>query len=660
MNMKLKLKTKILHILVLCAVILGAILPASAFVQAEPYETYEKNIVDDSYNQIQDGSQTQVLDDTQNQKYAPGEIIVKFKPGVSREKIATINSKQGTKEIYTSSYAGFKLLKIPKSKTIEEMVEIYSKNPNIEYALPNAIAQAAMVPNDPLYSYQWNLKDGIGGINVEPAWDISTGQGVVVAVLDTGVAYENYGLYIVAPGLSKTNFVPGYDFVNNDAHPNDDHHHGTHVSGTVAQNTNDGYGVAGVAYGCSIMPVKVLDGNGNGTLQQLIDGIYFATDNGADIISMSLSFGPGYYPGQALDDALEYSYNNGVTIVAAAGNDQTGSVNYPAAYYRCIAVGATNFNGVKADYSNYGTDLDVVAPGGDGQDLSGDGYMDGVLQNTFNIQTNDPTDFNWWFLTGTSMATPHVSGIAALMLEANSEATPYDIREALENTARDMGDQGWDQYYGHGLVNAPAALEYITQPQVPNIPPIADAGGPYSEEIGQPITFDGSGSYDSDGYITSYEWDFGDGSTGSGIAPNHAYSSAGTYNVTLTVWDNRDASGTDTVTLVAENVIHIDGVSVTTTSTKIIGKTYVNATAVVTILDKNNNPVEGATVSGYWSGAASDTDSAVTGATGTATVNSDEVIYPKKSTLTFTFTVNDVSHTLTWDGNTASGVASYP
>ncbi len=658
--MKLKIKTKILPVLFFCAVIMGAVLPVSAFVQAEPYDIYKNVRLYDSYNRIQDDSYSQILDENQNQKYVPGEIIVKFEPGVSREKIANINSRHGTEEIYTSPYAGFKLLKIPKSKTVEEMVEIYSKNPNVEYALPNAIAHASMVPNDPLYRYQWNFKGGIGGINVEPAWDISTGQGVVVAVLDTGVAYENYGSYIVAPDLSNTNFVPGYDFVNNDAHPNDDHYHGTHVAGTLAQNTNDGYGVAGVAYGCSIMPVKVMAGSGNGTLQQLIDGIYFATDNGADIISMSLTFDPGYYPGQALDDSLEYAYNNGVTIVAAAGNEQTGSVSYPAAYYRCIAVGATNYNGVKADYSNYGTELDVVAPGGDSQDLNGDGYMDGVLQNTFNIQTKDPTDFNWWFLTGTSMATPHVSGIAALMLEANGEATPYDIREALENTARDMGDQGWDQYYGHGLVNATAALEYITQPQAPNNPPVADAGGPYSSEIGQNMTFDGSGSYDSDGYITSYEWDFGDGSTGSGIAPNHAYSTAGTYNVTLTVWDNKDATGTDTAILVTENVIHINGVSVTTTGTKIGGTTYVTATAVVTILDKNNNPVEGAAVSGCWSGAASDTDSAVTGATGTMTISSDEVIYPKKSTLTFTFTVNNVSHTVQWDGNTASGTAMYP
>jgi len=756
-SMKLKIKTKMLPVLVLCAVVLGTVLPASAFVQAEPYDIYKNVILYDSYNQAQENSYSQILEDTQNHKHGPEEIIVKFEPGVSEEKIASINSRHGTKEIYTSSRARFKLLKIPKSKTVEEMVKIYSKNPNVEYALPNAITHAATVPNDQLYGYQWNFKDGIGGINVEPAWDVSTGQGVVVAVLDTGVAYENYGTYTIAPDLSNTNFVPGYDFVNNDAHPNDDHYHGTHVAGTVAQNTNDGYGVAGVAYGCSIMPVKVMDGNGNGTLQQLIDGIYFATDNGADIISMSLSFDPGYYPGQALDDALEYAYNNGVTTIAAAGNEQTGTVSYPAAYHRCIAVGATNYNGVLADYSNYGTDIDIVAPGGDSQDLNGDGYMDGILQNTFNPQTKDPTDFNWWFLTGTSMATPHVSGTAALMLAANSEATPDDIMDALENTAKDMGSQGWDQYYGHGIINATAALEYITQPPAPNTPPVADAGGPYNGEADQLITFNGAGSYDTDGYIISYEWNFGDGSTGLGVAPEHAYSNAGVYNVTLTIWDNKNATGTDTaaveinevpppvnnppvanaggpysaeeeqditfdgsgsydpdqdgyisryewdfgdgstgsgvspvhaystagtynVTLTVwddknatgtdtstaeiteasqENLVHIASVEVNTASRKAGKNIFVSATAFVTVLDSSNAPVDGATVTGYWSDATSDTDSAVTDSTGTVTVYSDEVKY-KKGTLTFTFTVNGVSHTIPWDGNTASGTAVYP
>lgn len=165
---------------------------------------------------------------------------MKFKPGVSEEKIKNINAGHGMQVTYTSPYAGFKILKIPAAKTVEEMVEIYSKNPNVEYAIPNAIMNAFMVPNDPYYgTYQWNFKafeTGVGGgINLEPAWDISTGNGVIVAVLDTGVAYEDYSIYRKAPYLANTNFVPGYDFVNNDAHPNDDNSHGTHVAGTIAE-----------------------------------------------------------------------------------------------------------------------------------------------------------------------------------------------------------------------------------------------------------------------------------------------------------------------------------------------------------------------------------------------------------------------------------------
>ena len=286
------------------------------------------------------------------------------------------------------------------------MVKVYSNNPDVEYAVPNYIDYAFLTPNDPYYKYQWNLKEFVkgigGGINVEPAWDTSKGNGVIVAVLDTGVAYENYDVYKKAPDLENTYFAPGYDFVNNDDHPNDDNAHGTHVAGTLAQSTNNKLGVAGIAYGCTIMPVKVLNKEGSGTLQQLVDGIYFATDHGAKVISMSLGFNPGENPGKPLAHALDYAYGKGVTIVAAAGNDATGTVCYPAADKKCIAVGATGFNSL-AWYSNYGSEIDVVAPGGDDRaDINGDGIADYpynmILQNTFNFNTQNPTDFSYWFV----------------------------------------------------------------------------------------------------------------------------------------------------------------------------------------------------------------------------------------------------------------------
>lgn len=649
--MSFRFRSKVLLLLILCGFIIGSIIPVSA-ADSESYNIFEKLTVDIP----------------SDQKYVPGEILVKFSPGVSEEKIKSINNGHGTQVTYTSPYAGFKILKIPTTKTVEEMIEIYSKNPNVEYAVPNAITYAYMVPNDPLYKYQWNFKNGAGGINLEPAWDMSTGKSstgnrVIVAVLDSGVAYEDYSSYKKAPDLANTNFVSGYDFVNNDAHPNDDNSHGTHVAGTIAQSTNNNYGVAGVAYDCSIMPVKVLNKQGSGTLQQLIDGIYFATDNGADVISMSLGFPPEYYPGVGLDNALEYAYQQGVTIVAAAGNDGTGTVGYPAAYEKCIAVGATNSGGSLSDYSNYGNALDVVAPGGDGTDRDGDGYVDGILQNTFNPNTKNPRDFGLWFFSGTSMATPHVSGVVALLISRGATG-PDEVRAVIQNTVTDLGTTGWDQDYGYGLINAKAALEYIQgQPPVNN-PPVAEAGGPYSGTAGTAVTFDGSDSSDPDGSIVSYEWDFGDGSTSSGATLEHKYSIAGTYTVTLKVTDNNNAVGTDearvTVTDPASGgTIRVSDMSVGTSS-KVAGKnTFVSATAVVTIVDSSGGPVKGATVSGYWSDATGDLDSSVTDSTGKVTVYSDEVKY-KSGTLKFTFTVNNVNYTIPWDGITKSETGTYP
>ena len=399
-------------------------------------------------------------------KYVPDEIIVKFKPGVKDEVISNINSRRGASVLYTSPFAGFKRLKISKGKTVSEMVEIYSKNPNVEYAEPNYIVHALMVPTDPLYSYQWHLDNSdYGGINMESAWDISTGSNVIVAVIDTGVAYENYKRYKQAPDLAKTCFVQGYDFVNNDAHPNDDESHGTHVAGTVAQSTNNNKGVAGVAFGACIIPVKVLDETGSGYYSWIAEGIYYAADNGADVISMSLG---GPYPSTTLEQALAYAYTKGVTIVAAAGNEyENGNLPiYPAAYDAyVIAVGATRYDETWAYYSNTGSYVDLTAPGGDLRvDQNGDGYNDGVLQNTFDPYTKNPRDFGYWFFQGTSMATPHVSGVAALILQNNPTWTPADVREALEKTAEDKGEEGWDPKYGHGIVDAYAAVNYGSTP----------------------------------------------------------------------------------------------------------------------------------------------------------------------------------------------------
>jgi len=436
--------------------------------------------------------------------YAPDEIIVKFKTVAEKGDIENFNRQQEAVEIYESPYARFKVLKIPATKTVEEMVEIYKKNPLVEYAEPNFIYCAFWYPNDQYYQYQWHFDDDHtknpggatsnpyggpngGGIRMEDAWPITSGSSsIVVAVVDTGVAYEDYTVpdyekdtikggvktYKKAPDFTGTNFVAGYDFVHNDAHPNDNNSHGTHVAGTIAQTTNNTIGVAGIAYNTAIMPVKVLDQAGCGYLDDVADGINFAATHGAKVINLSLG-GPD--PSTTLENAVANAYNLGVTVIAASGNDGTSPVSYPAAYDAyVIAVGATQYDETRTSYSNYGTSLDLVAPGGNvGVDQNGDGYGDGVLQNTFTPYTDrypwcvspgdtkaDPTDFGYWFFNGTSMSAPHVVGVAALLLAQNSSRTPDQIRNILQSTAEDKDPPGWDQYFGYGIIDAYAALTY--------------------------------------------------------------------------------------------------------------------------------------------------------------------------------------------------------
>jgi len=388
-------------------------------------------------------------------EYVPGEILVKFKDVATKEQIRSINSMYKTSVLYTSPYARFKRIKIPPDKTVPEMVELYRKNPLVEYAEPNYIVYAYWTPNDPYYPYQWHFSQ----INMPSAWDIEQGGNstVIVAVLDTGVAYEDYGSYQKAPDLAGTNFVLGYDFVNNDSHPNDDNGHGTHVTGTIAQTTNNNLGVAGIAFNCSIMPVKVLDTQGIGTHQQIADGFYYAVNNGAKLINCSLG---GPYGSETLYNAVKYAYDQNVIIVAAAGNENEPSISYPAAYDECIAVGAVRYDKTRAPYSNYGAGIELMAPGGDiSIDQNGDGYADGVLQQTFTIE-GDPTSFSYLRFEGTSMATPHVTGIVALMLSHGISGIE-NIRNILHFTAEDLGAPGYDTQYGYGLVDAAAALSYL-------------------------------------------------------------------------------------------------------------------------------------------------------------------------------------------------------
>lgn len=348
----------------------------------------------------------------------------------------------------------FRVIKVPRDR-VEEKIKEYLKRYDVEYAEPNYIAYALMVPNDPYYSYQWHLDNSqYGGISMEGAWDISTGSGVTVAVIDTGISKGS--------DLANTCFVSGYDFVNNDSNPSDDNGHGTHVAGTVAQSTNNNLGIAGVAFGSCLMPIKVLNQNGSGSYADVANGIYWAVNHGAKVINLSLG---GSADSQTLKDAVAYAYNQGVTVVAAAGNDSSSNINYPAGYDDyVIAIGATQYDESLAPYSNYGSSLDLVAPGGNlNVDQNNDSYGDGVLQQTFE-RRGWRTTWGYYFMQGTSMASPHVAGVAALVLANGNATTPDEIRNILQETAEDLGTSGRDNTYGYGLVDAYEALNWNAGP----------------------------------------------------------------------------------------------------------------------------------------------------------------------------------------------------
>lgn len=421
-------------------------------------------------------------------EYVPDEVVVKFKPRVSYFQKDIFNRFFGTRFTRTRRFADFTTLRIPSGVDAKTFAERLAADERVEYAEPNYIAHALMVPNDPYYSYQWNFDNPTyGGIHAQDAWDVSSGAGTVVAIVDTGIAYENYrqswrNNFEIAPDLVGTCFVAGYDFVGDDSHANDDEGHGTHVAGTLAQVTNNNLGVAGLAHSSCLMPVKVLNSRGSGTYADIAEGIRFAADNGVQVINLSLG---GSVDAQVLRESVAYAHSKGTVIVAAAGNEGVGSSLYPAAYDNdVIAVGATRFDETLTYYSNYGSSIDLVAPGGDLKvDQNGDGYKDGILQQTFN---RNPRDWDYWFYQGTSMASPHVAAVAAMVI-ANGITGPDSVRAALEGSAEDLGISGRDDTYGWGLVDAAAALG-ITPSPTPTPTP-APTSEPSSTPTPQPGDF---------------------------------------------------------------------------------------------------------------------------------------------------------------------------
>ncbi len=308
---------------------------------------------------------------------------------------------------------------------------------------PNYIYRTQAIPNDPDYIKQWNLQN----IHVEAAWNETRGQGITVAVIDTGIS--------PVPDLADTKLVPGYDFVNNQVEALDDNGHGTHVAGTIAQSTNNNYGVAGIAYEASLMPIKVLGQGGGGTISDIAEAIRFAADNGADVINLSLGGGGD---SQLLKDAIAHAHRRGVVIVAAAGNANQNSAAFPARYPEVIAVSAVDATGAKAPYSNFGAGVDISAPGGA---IAGDNEAGGILQNTIDPSTGDSV---FRAFQGTSMAAPHVAGVAAL-IKASGVSDPDAIAQILKESARTIPDDTLN-HYGSGYLDAEAAVKVALRGQI--------------------------------------------------------------------------------------------------------------------------------------------------------------------------------------------------
>ncbi|MEA2330356.1 MAG: serine protease [Thermoleophilaceae bacterium] len=413
--------------------------------------------------------------------YVPGEVIVGYKDGTTARVQSAVERQAGT-GTEEDLPGGSSQLAIHDGESVRETVAELRSDPNVAYAAPNYVARASQFePNDPYFSRQWNLY-GPFGIGMPEAWALAEaagapgGRGAVVAVLDSGVAFERFGGFRRAPDLKRSTFVHGWDFVDRDRHPNDRYGHGTHVTGTIAQATNNGIGVAGVAYGVKIMPLRVLNDYGEGDSVAIAKAIRYAARRGADVINLSLEFDRRVVADEIPEilAAVRYAHSRGAVIVAAAGN--TGKkylrrVAYPARASEVIAVGATTRRGCRSEYSSFGADLDVVAPGGgvDAEPATQEELLlchperagSWIYQETF-LSGNTVRRFGLPnSYEGTSMASPHVAGIAALIIATGKlgpNPTPNAVQAHIQATARDLGRPGPDSRYGAGLVDAARAL----------------------------------------------------------------------------------------------------------------------------------------------------------------------------------------------------------
>jgi serine protease len=379
-------------------------------------------------------------DETVGADQIPGEIAVDLRDDASEADVTDLDAKVGIVMHPNSGWSTtHDRLEVADVDVLQEpaILDALSHDPRVEHAEPMALYRATFVPDDPLYaSKQWHLKR----VGAESAWGYSCGQGITVAVIDTGVACFDKGPFSRGTDLAGTRCEGGWNFVGDNGEAADDHGHGTHVAGTIAQTTNNGVGTAGLAYCATLMPVKVLSKQGFGTVANVAEGIRFAADNGAQVINMSLG---GPIKSKILEEAVDHALSKGVIIVAAAGNSGK-SVGWPAAYPGVVAVSATDDQDKIAWFSSRGPEVAIAAPGV------------GVTQQTVCNGGKDKCEIFGTF-NGTSMASPHVAGIAA-MIESLGVTDPGAVRDALTSSARPKDEP---KLYGAGIVDAGAAASHV-------------------------------------------------------------------------------------------------------------------------------------------------------------------------------------------------------
>jgi subtilisin family serine protease len=412
-----------------------------------------------------------------------GDVIVRFRQGTALSAMGTAFARANTSVRASTAGSGLVLVTPAPGESVDDVVARLSADPSVEFAEPNTTVHATLTPNDPLYASYQSAK--LTQIGVPPAWDATTGgAGTTVAVIDTGVDATHEDL--------SGRVLAGYNFVANNTNAADDDWHGTFVAGIIAAGGNNSKGIAGVCWTCKILPVKVLDASGNGTMFAAAQGIDWAVAHGAKVINMS-------FGGDAADQGLQTSVNNawnaGVVLVGASGNDDHGAVLYPAAFSNVVAVGSVSGANGLSSFSNIGPELDLVAPG-----ESVMSTVCGCGGNTKGYGTG----------SGTSFATPEVAGIAALMIGAGTTSNAT-IVSTLKSTATDLGAAGFDNSFGSGLVNAGAAItptpDYEVSWGATSIPATMSAGA--SVSISASFTNTGSLTWQATGtnpFKFSYHW----------------------------------------------------------------------------------------------------------------------------------------------------------